>query len=63
VCTEAGTVLRTVDRLMGGIYIVNRLDGLRYHNIQIRSKFRKDLFRHSKVDGGRIYTDTRSVIS
>jgi hypothetical protein len=34
-------------RLLGGIYEVRRLDGLRCHDIH--TKFHKDWFSHSKV--------------
>jgi hypothetical protein len=37
-------------RLIGSIYEVRRLDGLKFQNIYI--KFHKDRFRHSKVDEG-----------
>jgi hypothetical protein len=37
-------------RLMGGIYEVRRLDGLRFHDIH--AKFNKDWFRYSKVHRG-----------
>jgi hypothetical protein len=34
-------------------------DGLRYRDI--RTKFHKDWFIHSKVDGGGAYTDTQTA--
>jgi hypothetical protein len=44
--------------LMGGICVVHRWDGLRWHGV--RTKFHKDWFRHSKVSGG-IHEDTRKT--
>jgi hypothetical protein len=47
-------------RLMGGIYEVRLWYGLRCHDIH--TKFRKDWFRHSKVDWGGGFTDTDSMV-
>jgi hypothetical protein len=41
---------------MGGIYEVCHLDGLRCHDTHTR--FNKDWFRHSKVDGEGGFIDT-----
>jgi predicted phosphatase len=51
--------IRDRHRLMGGIYEVRRWDGLKCHDIH--TEFRKDKFRHSKVDR-RGFTDTHSMI-
>jgi hypothetical protein len=48
---------RERQRLMGGIYEVRRWDVLRCHGIH--TKFIKDWFRHSKVEGKR-HTDTQN---
>jgi hypothetical protein len=45
-------------RLMGGIYKVRRWDPFRCHNMH--TKFRKEWFRHSKVDSGR-YIDAQTA--
>jgi hypothetical protein len=42
-------------RLMGGVYEMQRWDGLRCHDIH--TEFHKDWFRHSDVNRGR-FTDT-----
>jgi hypothetical protein len=48
-----------IHRLMGGIYEVRRSDGLRCHDTH--TKFHKDWFRHSNVNGGGecSYTNTQ----
>jgi hypothetical protein len=45
-------------RLMGGIYELHRWDGLRSYDI--RTKFHKNWFRHSKVNKGG-YTNTQTA--
>jgi hypothetical protein len=64
----AGTSLPSNDRgihshtrrLMGGIYEVRRLDGLRCHDIHTKYK---DCFRHPKVNRkGEIYRHTDSTV-
>jgi hypothetical protein len=46
--------------LMGRIYGLQRWDDFRCHDIQ--TKFRKDWFRHSKVDWVRIHIQTQSKV-
>jgi hypothetical protein len=55
--TIGGMQLKT-HRLMLGIYEVRRRDGLRCHGI--RTRFNKDWFRQSKVNGGGGLSDTQT---
>jgi hypothetical protein len=49
-CLAMIRVYTQTHRLMGGIYEVRRLDGLRCHDIH--AKFHKNWFSHSKVGKG-----------
>jgi hypothetical protein len=57
VCTEPSNIHIQTHRLMGGIYEVRRLDGMRCHDIHTISK---NEFRHSKVNRGNSQTERRS---
>jgi hypothetical protein len=53
-----GWTHRQTHRLMGGIYQVRRSDALRCY--EVHTKFHKNWFRHSKVDGGGGFRDTHT---